>query len=60
MKFFLDEDIWFFEFEWDVLFEEFVIVVGKVFIESYSIKFEDVDKYYIMLWLMDDVCIVCC
>ena len=59
VKLFLDEDIRFLELERDVSFEELVIAVGKVFIESYSIKFEDADKHHITLRSTDDVRIAC-
>ena len=54
VKLFLDDDIRFFELEQDVSYEELVIAVGKVFIESYSIKFEDADKHHITLRSTDD------
>ena len=59
VKLFLDDDIRFFELEQDVSYEELVIAVGKVFIESYSIKFEDADKHHITLRSTDDVRIAC-
>ena len=59
VKLFLGEDIRFLEIEPDVSFEELVIAVGKVFIESYSIKFEDADKHHITLRSTDDVRIAC-
>ena len=59
VKLFLEEDIRFLEIEPDVSFEELVIAVGKVFVESYSIKFEDADKHHITLRSTDDVRIAC-
>ena len=59
VKLFLEDDIRFLELEPDVSFEELVIAVGKVFIESYSIKFEDSDKHHITLRSTDDVRIAC-
>lgn len=59
VKLFLDEDIRFMEIDPDVSFEELVIAVGKVFIESYSIKYEDSDKHHITLRSTDDVRIAC-
>lgn len=40
VKLFLEEDIRFLELDPDVSYEELIIAVGKVFIESYVIKFE--------------------
>ena len=59
VKLFLDDDIRFLELDPDVSFEELVIAVGKVFIESYTIKFEDSDKHHITLRSTDDVRIAC-
>jgi hypothetical protein len=40
VKLFLEDDIRFLELDPDVSYEELIIAVGKVFIESYVIKFE--------------------
>ena len=55
IKLFLDDEIRFLETEHDVSYEELIIAVGKVFIEQYSIKFEDAEKHHITLKSSDDL-----
>lgn len=55
VKLFLEEDIRFLELDPDVSFEELIIAVGKVFIETYVIKFEDEDKHHITLKTSEDL-----
>lgn len=55
VKLFLDEEIRFLELDPDVSYEDLVIAVGKVFIESYIIKFEDEEKHHITLKTSDDL-----
>ena len=55
VKLFLDEEIRFLELDPDVSYEELVISVGKVFIESYLIKFEDSEKHHITIKTSDDL-----
>jgi hypothetical protein len=55
VKLFLEEDIRFLELDPDVSFEELIIAVGKVFIETYILKFEDQDKHHITLKTSDDL-----
>ena len=55
VKLFLEEDIRFLELDPDVSYEELIIAVGKVFIESYVIKFEDEDKHHITIKTSDDL-----
>ena len=55
VKLFLEEDIRFLEVDPDVSYEELIIAVGKVFIETYVIRFEDEDKHHITLKTSDDL-----
>ena len=55
VKLFLDEEIRFLELDPDVSYEELVIAVGKVFIESYLIRFEDEERHHITLKTSDDL-----
>ena len=55
VKLFLEEDIRFLEVDPDVSYEELIIAVGKVFIETYVIRFEDEDKHHITLKASDDL-----
>ena len=55
VKLFLEEDIRFLELDPDVSYEELIIAVGKVFIETYVIRFEDEDKHHITLKTSEDL-----
>jgi chromosome segregation ATPase len=55
VKLFLEDDIRFLEVDPDASYEELIIAVGKVFIETYVIKFEDQDNHHITLKTSDDL-----
>ena len=55
VKLFLEDDIRFLEVDPDASYEELIIAVGKVFIETYVIRFEDQDNHHITLKTSDDL-----
>lgn len=55
VKLFLEDDIRFLEVDPDASYEELIIAVGKLFIETYVIKFEDQDNHHITLKTSDDL-----
>ena len=51
----MEDDIRFLEVDPDASYEELIIAVGKVFIETYVIRFEDQDNHHITLKTSDDL-----
>lgn len=55
VKLFLEDEVRFFEIEKDISHEELLLQVGKIFMESFILKFEDDDHHLIALKTNDDI-----